>query len=54
MLSTWPLAHRAIGWLTVGLLAPLVGLYLLRLFRHFRTPKGCPDGIGRCSGLDSA
>lgn len=37
MLSTWPFANRLIGYVTIGLLVVLVGLYLYRLVRHFRS-----------------
>ena len=34
MLSTWPFAHRLVGYFTIGLLVVLVGLYLWRLATH--------------------
>ena len=34
MLSTWPFAHRLVGYFTIGLLVVLVGLYLWRLTKH--------------------
>ncbi len=39
MISAWPLAHRLVGYATVGLLVALVGLYLVRLARHFRSAR---------------
>ncbi|AWK90149.1 DedA family protein (plasmid) [Azospirillum thermophilum] len=36
MLSTWPFAHRLVGYFTIGLLVVLVGLYLYRLVRNLR------------------
>ncbi|WP_448206835.1 DedA family protein [Azospirillum sp. sgz302134] len=46
MLSTWPFAHRLIGYFTVGLLVVLVGLYLVRLVQHFRTIRRDPAARG--------
>ena len=39
MLSSWPFAHRLIGYVTVGLLVLLLGLYTLRLVRHFAAKR---------------
>ncbi|HYG90526.1 MAG TPA: DedA family protein [Azospirillum sp.] len=44
MLSTWPHITRLVGWFTVGLLVLLVGLYLLRLARHFHALRGVRSG----------
>jgi len=35
-LSSWPFIHAAVGYVTVGLLVVLVGLYLFRLVTHLR------------------
>lgn len=35
-LSSWPFVHAAVGYVTVGLLVALVGLYLFRLATHLR------------------
>lgn len=46
MLSTWPFAHRLVGYVTVGLLVVLVGLYLWRLAGHLhllRKGSAMPD-----------
>ena len=56
MLSRWPFAHSLVGYVTVGLLVVLVGLYLYRLISHFhgirraqkssRGPDGDPPVAG--------
>lgn len=44
-LSSWPFAHTAVGYATVGLLVVLVGLYLFRLATHLRLlRRGAADG----------
>lgn len=35
VLSSWPFAHTLVGYVTVGLLVVLVGLYLVRLAGHW-------------------
>jgi len=50
MLSTWPFAHRLIGYFTVGLLVVLVGLYLIRLVQHFRTIRRDQHRVGKAGG----
>ncbi|QCG91432.1 DedA family protein [Azospirillum sp. TSH100] len=42
MLSTWPFAHRLVGYFTIGLLVVLVGLYLWRLARHLHLLRRGP------------
>lgn len=46
MLSTWPFAHRLIGYFTVGLVVVLVGLYLYRLATHYRSIRREAAGRG--------
>ena len=50
MLSTWPFAHRLVGYFTVGLLVVLVGLYLVRLVQHFRTIRRDRQREGKAGG----
>ena len=50
MLSTWPFAHRLVGYFTVGLLVVLVGLYLIRLVQHFRTIRRDQQREGKAGG----
>ncbi|HYH21155.1 MAG TPA: DedA family protein [Azospirillum sp.] len=39
MMSTWPGIHALVGYVTVGLVVVLVGVYLFRLFLHFRAAR---------------
>lgn len=45
-LSSWPFAHRLVGYFTVGLLVVLVGLYLYRLIGHLHLLR---KGTGKAS-----
>lgn len=52
MLSTWPFANRLIGYVTVVLLVVLVGLYLVRLVRHFHAIRRERKAEGGRPGRD--